>query len=136
MNANDGVLPGKTAGQPGGPNVAAVPGTGPGRGGPQLSQEELISRSSLSGLQKTDAKLLLASAEFDPGIVDAKPSAFNQSLHDELCKLDGSKALDGKGHCPKLVVMKGESHMSQPFSVDSGDKTVSAPILAWIKLTK
>jgi hypothetical protein len=136
MNANDGVLPGKTTGQPGGPNAAAAPGAGPGRGAVQPSQEELISRSSLPGLEKTDAKLFLASAEFDPGIVDAKPSNFNQALHDELCKPDGAKAADGKGHCPMLVVMKGESHMSQPFSVDSGDKTVSAPILAWIKGVK
>ena len=113
-----------------------APGAGPGRGAAQPSQEELISRSSLPGLEKTDAKLFLASAEFDPGIVDAKPSNFNQALHDELCKLDGAKAADGKGHCPMLAVMKGESHMSQPFSVDSGDKTVSAPILAWIKGVK
>jgi acetyl esterase/lipase len=136
MNANDGVLPGKTAGQAGGPNAAAAPVAGPGRGAAQPSQEELISRSSLPGLEKTDAKLFLASAEFDPGIVDAKPSNFNQALHDELCKLDGAKVTNGKGHCPILVVMKGESHMSQPFSVGSGDKTVSAPILGWIKGVK
>src|SRR5271169_922559 len=29
MNANDGPLPGKTAGQPGGPTVTAAPGGGP-----------------------------------------------------------------------------------------------------------
>jgi hypothetical protein len=134
MNANDGALPGKTAGQPGGPNVAAAPGGG-GRP-PQIPQDELIKRSSLPDLEKTDARIFLASAEFDPGIVDGKPSSFNQTLHDELCKLDGAKGRDGKGHCPMLVVMKRESHMSEPFSVDSGDKTVSGPILAWIKSVK
>ena len=50
--------------------------------------------------------------------------------------LDSAKTADGKGHCPMLVVMKGESHMSEPFSVDSSDKNVSGPILAWIKSVK
>jgi len=68
--------------------------------------------------------------------MNGKPSAFNQALHDELCKLDGAKAADGQGHCPMLVVMKGESHMSELFSIDTGDKTVSGAILAWIKSIK
>jgi hypothetical protein len=140
MNANDGALPGKMVGQPGGPNPPAATlnagGQGGERGGPQISQDELSKRSSLPGLERTNTKIFLASAEFDPGITNARPSAFNQALHDELCKLDGSKAADGKGHCPMLVVMKSESHMSEPFSVDSGDETVSAPILAWIKSVK
>lgn len=138
-HANDGALPGKAMGQPGGPNqLAAAGGAGAaaGRGGPQIAQDELIKRSSLPALEKTDAKIFLASAEFDPGIKDGKPSAFNQALHDELCKLDGPNAKDGKGHCPKLMVMMRESHMSEVFSVDSGDKTVTAPILAWIKSIK
>ena len=137
VTASDGALPGKAAGQPGGPNPAFAAGAGAGgRGGPAIPQDELIKRSSLPGLEKTDAKIFLASAELDPGIVKAQPSAFNQALHDELCKQDGPKAKDGKGHCPMLVVMKAESHMSAPYSVDSGDKTVSTPILAWIKSTK
>jgi hypothetical protein len=131
-NASDAPIPGKIEGQPGGPNSA---GPAPGGGGPALpvSQEEMIKRSSLPGLQKTSAKLLLASAEFDPGIANGKPSVFNQALHDELCKLEGVNAADGKGHCPMLVVMKGESHMSEIFSVDTSDKTVSGAVLAWIK---
>jgi len=139
VNANDGALPGKTAGQPGGPGVAAGQGAGPTAGGgrpPEIPHEELLKRSSLPGLEKTNAKIFLASAEFDPGVVNGKPSAFNQALHDELCKLDSAKAADGKGHCPMLVVMKGESHMSEPFSVDSSDKNVSGPILTWIKSVK
>ena len=133
---NDGALPGKKVGQPGGPGAPAAPagaGGGGGRGGQQVAQDELIKRSSLPALEKTNAKIFLASAELDPGIRDAKPSAFNQALHDELCKLDGPNAKDGHGHCPVLMVMKRESHMSEVFSVDSADKTVSAPILAWMK---
>ncbi len=139
MNANDGALPGKAAGQPGGPNIVSeglgAP-AGPGGNAAQIPQDERIKRSSLPALEKSDVKIFLASAEFDPGIVNGKPSVFNQALHDELCRRDGPKATDGQGHCPMLVVMKGESHMSEPFSVDSGDTTVSAPILAWIKSVK
>lgn len=136
MASDAGAIPGMKEGQPGGPNPpAAAFGGGRGRGA-RPPQDELIKRSSLPALEKTSARIFLASAQWDPGIHDAKPSAFNQALHDELCKLDGSNAVDGKGHCPMLLVMKRESHMSEPFSVDSGDKTVSGPILAWIKNTK
>jgi hypothetical protein len=51
---------------------------------------------------------------------------FNQILHDELCK-------EGREHCPTLLYLKGESHMSEVFSIDTPDQTVSGPILAWIK---
>jgi triacylglycerol lipase len=131
-NADDAPIPGKIVGQPGGPNS---PGPPPGGASPtsQIARDEQIKRSSLPGLQATSAKLFLASAEFDPGIANARPSGFNQALHDELCKLEGANAADGKGHCPMLVVMKGESHMSEIFSVDTSDKTVSGAVLAWIK---
>ncbi len=131
----EGVLPGRTPDQPGGQAPFAMPRGGAGfggQGGPHLSQAELIERSSLPGLEKTDVKILVASAELDPG-VDGKMSPFNQALHDELCKLDGSNAVDGKGHCPMMLFEKGESHMSEIFSVDTPDKTVSGPILAWMK---
>jgi hypothetical protein len=138
VNGSEGALPGKNPGDPGGPSVAPEPGAAPAAGGrgPQIAQGELIKRSSLPALEKTNVRIFLASAELDPGITNAKPSAFNQALHDALCKLDGAKATDGKAHCPLLVVMKGESHMSEPFSVGSGDKTVSGSILAWIKSVK
>ena len=126
----EGVLPGRTPDQPGG--QAAMPGGFRGfPPGPKLPEDELIQRSSLPGLEKTDAKILVASAELDPG-VDGKMSAFNQALHDELCKVDGPNAADGKGHCPAMLFEKGESHMSEIFSVDTSDKTVSGPILVWI----
>ena len=86
----------------------------------------------MPGLEKADVKILLASAELDPG-VDGKMSAFNQALHDELCKVDGPHAVDGQGHCPAMLFEKGESHMSGIFSIDTPDKTVSGPILAWLK---
>jgi hypothetical protein len=57
-------------------------------------------------------------------------------LHDELCKVDGPKAKDGAGHCPAMLYLKGESHMSEVFSIDTPDQTVSGPILAWMKKIK
>ena len=94
--------------------------------------EELIKRSSLPVLEKTSVKIILASAELDPG-ADGKISPFNQAFHDELCKLDGPKAVDGKGHCPMMLFEKSESHMSEVFSIDTPDKIVSGPILNWIR---
>jgi triacylglycerol lipase len=133
-NASDSPIPGRIEGQPGGPNTL---GAGPGGGtGQQVAQDELVKRSSLAGLEKTSAKIFLGSAEFDPGVSPVKPSVFNQTLHDELCKLDGANAADGQGHCPMLVVMKGESHMSELFSIDTPDKTVSGAILTWMRTVK
>src|SRR5207244_6343388 len=97
--------------------------------------ETLAKRSSLEGLKQTTVKIMLATAELDPGI-SGKMSAFNQALHDELCKLDGPGAKDGVGHCPAMLFAKDESHMSEVFSIDTDDTIVSGPILAWIKKIK
>jgi len=51
------------------------------------------------------------------------------ALQDELCK-------EGKYHCPMILYLNGESHMSEVFSIDTPDKTVSGPILAWMKKLK
>ena len=77
-------------------------------------------------------KILLANAELDPGAdpaVNGGMMSFIQVLHDDLCK-------EGSDHCPTLLYLKGESHMSEVFSVDTPDKTVSGPILAWMKKIK
>ena len=78
---------------------------------------------------------MLARAELDPG-VNGGMTAPDIALHDELCKIDGPKAKDGVGHCPTMLYMKDESHMSEVFSIDTPDKTVSGPIIAWIKKIK
>ena len=87
-----------------------------------------LMRSSLPELKKTKVKILLATAELDPGI-DGAPSAFNQALHDELCK-------EGPEHCPTMLFEKGESHMSEVFSVDTSDQTVSKPVLTFVRKLK
>ena len=113
---------------------ASAPGAGEGagragRGVPQPPDPATqIARSTLPELKKTKVKLLFASAELDPG-VHGGMSDFYQVLHDELCK-------EGPAHCPTMLYEKGESHMSEVFSIDTPDQTVSAPILAWIKKVK
>jgi hypothetical protein len=106
---------------------AAGGGARGGRGQP-VDPETQLARSSLPALETTRVKLLLATAELDPGISGAM-SAFNQTLHDALCK-------DGPDHCPALLFAKGESHMSEVFSIDTADTIVSGPILAWMKKVK
>jgi Carboxylesterase family len=108
------------------PAAGAAPPAGPGPGGfrpPDPATQ--LARSSLPELKKTKVAILLATAELDPG-VDGKMSTFNQALHDELCK-------EGPAHCPTMLFEKGESHMSEVFSIDTADTIVSGPILAWIK---
>jgi hypothetical protein len=87
-----------------------------------------IARSTLPEFKKTKVKLLFVSAELDPGIHGGM-SAFYQTLHNELCK-------EGAEHCPQMLFAKDESHMSEVFSVDTADKTVSGAILAWMKKVK
>jgi triacylglycerol lipase len=103
-------------------------GGGGGRGGQQLDAATLAARANLPGFKTTPAKIDLARAELDPGVM-GNMAASDIALHDELCKL-------GEAHCPTMLFLKGESHMSEVFSIDTPDKTVSGPILAWIKKTK
>jgi hypothetical protein len=121
-NAADGAIngPGRADAPP------ARGGAGGGRGrGPQVDPATQLMRSSLPELKKTNVAIFLATAEFDPG-VDGKMSAFNQALHDELCK-------EGPSHCPTMLLEKGQSHMSEVFGIDTSDTSVSGPILKWMK---
>ena len=145
--SSTGALPGRTEGQPGGPDAPFGPPPGAPPAGarrrpacwrpqaaswPSRRRGYQLARSSLPELKKTSVKIMLANAELDPGAdpaVNGGMMPFNQMLHDELCK-------EGKDHCPTLLYAKGESHMSIVFSIDTPDKTVSGPILAWIKKIK
>ena len=138
--SSDGALPGRSEGQPGGPDApppglgGGRPGSGPPAGlfGPPVDAATRLARSSLPELKKTPVKIMLANAELDPGAdpaINGGIMQFNQMLHDELCK-------EGPEHCPTLLYAKGESHMSIVFSIDTPDKTVSGPILAWMKHIK
>jgi len=124
-----GAAPANAAGRGG------AAGGGGARGGQPLDAATQAARSNLPGFKKTPVAILLARAELDPGVNGAM-AASDIALHDELCKEDGAKARDGFGHCPTMLFLKDESHMSEVFSIDTPDKTVSGPILAWIKKVK
>jgi hypothetical protein len=136
-NSTEGAISGPSGAQPPDPNaIAGRRGGGGGRGGGQpLDAAAQAERDNLPGFKKTDVKLMLARAELDPGVSGAMTAA-DIALHDELCKVDGAAAKDGVGHCPAMLFAKGESHMSEVFSIDTKDTTVSGPILAWIKKVK
>jgi Carboxylesterase family len=124
----EGALPGRAAGQPGGPEPAG----GAGFGGPPPDPAIQLTRSNLPELKKTTVKIMLANGDLDIGAdpaVDGGLMPFNRMLHDELCK-------EGPAHCPTLLLAKGESHVSIVFSIDTPDTTVSGPILAWMKTVK
>jgi triacylglycerol lipase len=114
--------------------IESAPGAGAGRAGTgqALTAAQQRERENLPGFTKTPVKILLARAEFDPGVSgDMLPS--DRALHDALCAVDGPNAKTGEGHCPTMLFLRGESHMSEVFSIDTADTIVSAPILTWIK---
>jgi len=122
-----GVLPDRSAGQPGGPELPGPPGFGP-----PADPATQLARSSLPELEKTSVKIMLANGDLDIGAdpaVDGGVMPLNRMLHDTLCK-------EGPAHCPTLLLAKGESHMSIVFSIGTSDTTVSGPILAWIRQIK
>jgi hypothetical protein len=123
--ANDGAIVG-----PSSVNAAVDAAAGRGRGGrgAPVDAATQLSRSTLPEFKKTPVKLMFITAELDPGINGAM-SAFSQTLHDELCK-------EGPEHCPAMLLAKGESHMSEVFAFNTPDKTMSGPILAWMKKMK
>jgi len=102
---------------------------GPGRGGQQLTPEQQAERNNLPGFQKSKVKIAIAYAEWDPGVMGAQMPANTIALHDELCKA-------GKDHCPEMWMLKGESHMSEVFSLDTSDQTVAKPVLKFVKDAK
>jgi hypothetical protein len=123
--ANDGAIVGPSSVNAG---VDAAAGRGRGGRGAPVDAATQLSRSTLPEFKKTPVKLMFISAELDPGI-NGGMSAFSQALHDELCK-------EGPDHCPAMLLAKGESHMSEVFAFDTPDKTMSGPILAWLKKVK
>lgn len=118
---------GKISGPSGYTSPAPGAGGGGGRGrGPQLTDAERAERDNLPGLKATKVKLMFAYAQYDPGVTNGMMPEASVKLHDELCAI-------GPDHCPTMLVSKGESHMSEVFSIDSADKNVSGPVLAFVK---
>jgi hypothetical protein len=106
-----------------------------GRGGGAPAAGDAPAFTTADGIKTTRAALAFAWAELDGGAAAGMPAAVT-AIHNELCKLEGPKAKDGVGHCPTMMWFKGESHMSEVFSVGSIDKTVSGPVLEFINKVK
>jgi hypothetical protein len=107
------------------------PGGGPPRPAP-LTDAQKAERDNLPGFLKTPVKVMIMRAELDPG-VNGDMTALDKAVREKMCAVDGPKAKEGEGHCPLLVYNKRHSHVSEVFSIDSPDTSVSAPILAFAK---
>lgn len=103
-------------------NIAPIKASKPGRSGAQVVQDSqtLIAQSSLTGLTQTHLPLLFAATDDDPR---DRPE-YVSLLHDALCNA---------GTCPSTVLFKHHDHMSEIFSVNSRDQSVSRPILKWLR---
>jgi triacylglycerol lipase len=97
-------------------------GKGKGRGTP-VDPAVQLQRSNLPGILKSNIAFFMAAAELDP----ANTVAFSQTVKDQLCMA---------GHCPASAVFKDHSHMSEVFSPNTADDSVSGPILKWMKSVK
>jgi hypothetical protein len=137
MGSNNGRIAGPS-GQTAAAGFGGGRGAGAGRGGfgGPVTPEEQAERDNLPGFKKTPVKIAIAFAELDPGVMNATMPANVVALHDELCRIDGPAAKDGKGHCPEMWMLKGESHMSEVFSLDTTDQIVARPVLEFVKKTK
>ena len=118
---SDGALPGVPPGGPGGPPLHSdfMPPAGP-----RPTAQMQLARSSLPELRNAPFKLLIVSGELDPRSL----LAFSKTLHESIC--DANSA-----HCPQYLIAKGQSHVSLVFSIDTADKGVSGPVLAFIRNT-
>ena len=137
---NQGKAYGAISGPSGAPPAAppgSTPADGPAAAPPPprpapLTPAEQAERDNLPGFLKTPVKVMIMRAELDPGVT-GDMSALDKAAHDKMCAVDGAKAKDGEGHCPLLVYNKRHSHVSEVFSIDSPDTSVSDPILAFAK---
>jgi hypothetical protein len=120
---------------PGGPGGAAAKGGPPpdgkgggdgkgrgGRGAP-VDPATQLARSDLPGILSAKIAFFLGSGELDPPAM----GAFVDTLKEQLCKA---------GHCPTVMLFKDHSHMSEVFSPNTADVSVTGPILKWMKSVK
>jgi hypothetical protein len=71
-------------------------------------------------LLKVDIPIFLGAGELDlPGVAE-----FHEILKDQLCMVK---------HCPTVMVFKDHSHVSEVFSPNTADDSVTGPILKWMK---
>ena len=120
-------VPGRGAG-PGGPPKGGPPnakGDGKGKGGGRapLDPATQLARSNLPGLLKVNIPIFLGAGELDLSGI----TAFHEILKDQLCMAN---------HCPTVMIFKDHSHVSEVFSPNTADDSVTGPILKWMKSAK
>jgi len=93
------------------PNIVAYFGSDPAK------YEE---RSPLSGLLANQVPLWVGSSEFDTPVLESQA----QLLKDSLC---------GIGRCPAFVSFANHNHMSEVYSVDTADHSVTDAMLSFIQ---
>jgi hypothetical protein len=124
-----GALPGVPPGHPGGP---PLPTERRQNFPPRPDAATQLARSSLPELQRTSVRIMLANGQMDIG-VDPSPDAHGQMTF--VHNLDQALCQAGPSHCPTVVVVPGESHMSMVFSIGTADHGVSGPVLDFIRST-
>jgi triacylglycerol lipase len=77
-------------------------------------------RSSLPGLLQTEVPLLVTDAELDPDMFQS-----------ETQKLAAARAAAGKP--VQRVHLTGHSHLSETYAVGTADRTLSAPVLQFVR---
>jgi hypothetical protein len=107
---------GPGGGAPGGPG-------GGGRGRAQLDEATQQARSNLDGILKSKIAFFLGYGEVDIG----GAATFINSLNEQLTKA---------GHPATVAIFKDHSHMSEVFSPNTADTSVTGPILKWMKSVK
>jgi triacylglycerol lipase len=105
-----------------GDRKAFAKGKGGGRGAP-LDPATQLARSNLPGILKSNVPFFLGSGELDI----AGAAEFHEILKEQLCMVK---------NCATVAVFKDHSHMSEVFSPNTADDTVTAPILKWMKSVK
>ena len=85
--------------------------------------KELAERSSVEGMKKLTIPLLVSHTEVD--LPDAVVQA--ESINKTLC---------GVGKCPKYLVLKDHSHVSQNYAIGTSDLSLAGPALQFIRAVK
>jgi triacylglycerol lipase len=125
LSSNCGRPPGEARGGAlrGGAPGPGGPGRGPGGAPALVDATTQLARSNLPGLAKGKIAVFLGWGELDPP---------NILVFDETLK----KALCNAGRCPTAAFFKDHSHVSLVFSPNTGDNSVTRPILKWMKSVK
>lgn len=76
--------------------------------------------SSLGGLLAAPIPLMLVNAEIDPPPFVAQGNLLNDALCD-------------RGKCPRRVVLKGHSHMSEVYAINTPDHGLTGPLFDFVK---